>query len=113
MHELALLGNMMEVALGYASRQGAQRIHRITLQVGEMSGVVPEALEFAFEIVTEDTIAAGAQLELKRMPAVCFCPACAREFRPADVVFACPDCGALDVETRAGRELILESLEVS
>jgi hypothetical protein len=46
----------LELALGYAQQQGASHIHRLTLRVGQLSGVIPEALRFAFEIVVQGTI---------------------------------------------------------
>lgn len=113
MHEVGLLQEMLEVALGHAARHGARRVHRITLKVGDLAGVVPEALEFAFEAVTCGTIAEGARLVVESVPVVCHCHRCDRDFRSDDVVALCPDCGEVSADLRQGRELILESLEVS
>ena len=51
MHEVSLLENTLELALDYARQQNATQIHHLTLRVGQLSGVIPEALQFAFEIV--------------------------------------------------------------
>jgi hydrogenase nickel incorporation protein HypA/HybF len=70
-------------------------------------------LEFAFEIVAKGTMAAGATLEIERVPIRCYCPTCRREFTPPDFVCECPGCGQPSADIRAGRELQLTSLEVS
>ena len=113
MHEVGLMQGALELAEEQARLRGATRIHRITLRVGRLAGVEPEALAFAFDVVTAGTLAEGATLAVDPVPVICFCAACGREFAPADFVFACPTCGALSGEVRSGRELELLSLEVS
>jgi hydrogenase nickel incorporation protein HypA/HybF len=113
MHELSLLQEMLEVAVQAARPQGAKAIHRIRLQVGEMSGAVPEALSFAFPLAAEGTIAAGAVLELESIPVVAFCRPCDQEFTPSDVIYLCPNCGRPSSDIRRGDELTLHSMEVS
>ena len=113
MHEVSVMQSALDIAIDHAKQQNATRIHRINMRVGALSGVVPDALEFAFEVVTQGTLAEGAKLEIERIPALCYCPACRIEFEPKDVIYACPQCGSLNVEIRAGRELELAYLEVS
>ena len=59
MHEVGVMQSALEIALEQAGRQGASRIDCIALRVGMLSGVVPEALEFAFDVVARGTIAEG------------------------------------------------------
>jgi hydrogenase nickel incorporation protein HypA/HybF len=113
MHEVSLMQSALELALEHAARQGASRIHRITLRVGALAGVVPEALEFAFDVVTRDTLADGAVLEVERVPVVCSCVDCAVEFVPDTEFFNCPRCGRPSADVRSGTELELTRLEVS
>jgi hydrogenase nickel incorporation protein HypA/HybF len=113
MHEVGVIQGALDLAIAEAGRQGAHHIHRITLRVGRLAGVEPEALAFAFEVVTAGTMAEGARLEIEAVPVVCHCPDCRDEFRPADFVFACPRCGGLSLEVRHGDELELATLEVS
>ncbi len=113
MHEVSIMQNALDLALAQAAQQGAQRIHWIKLRVGELSGVIPDALAFAFEIVTAGTIAAEAQLELETVPVICYCLTCQQDFHPDDWIYSCPICNQLTTELRQGRELELSSLEVS
>lgn len=103
----------LELALEYAHQQNAQKILRLKMRIGAMSGVVPEALEFAFDIVTRDTLAEGAILEIEEVPVVCYCPNCNIEFQPAYLFYECPQCGELSSEVRKGKEIELASLELS
>lgn len=113
MHEVSLMQAALDLALDHAANQGAQHLHRLKLRVGTLSGVVPEALEFAFDLVTAGTIAAGATLELETLPALCYCSTCQVEFQPPDWIYECPRCHQFTAEVRQGRELELVSLEVS
>ena len=113
MHEVGLMESALEIAQEHARRQGATRIHTIALRVGRLSGVEPEAMELAFEVVTAGTSAEGARLVVESVPVVCFCRDCDREFEPTGFVFPCPCCGRFSSEIRQGRELELASLEVS
>lgn len=113
MHEVSLLENTLELAVGYAQKQGASQIHRLTLRVGELSGVIPEALRFAFEIVVQGTMAETAKLDIETIPAICYCPTCQQKFQPTDWIYECPQCHQLCTEILQGRDLELVSLEIS
>jgi hydrogenase nickel incorporation protein HypA/HybF len=101
------------MAAEHARRVGADRIHRLRLRVGALSGVVPEALELAFQAASPGTLAADAELVIERVAVVCRCEECDRDFCPDDLIYVCPYCGALSSQLNQGRELELASLEVS
>ena len=113
MHELALMEELQRIALATAAAQGAQRIHTVMLRVGRLSGVDPDALAFAFEVVMAGGIGQGATLKLEVVPTQCRCGGCGQRFEPVDVIFACPICGELSADVLRGRELELTGLEVS
>jgi hydrogenase nickel incorporation protein HypA/HybF len=112
-HEVSLMQDTVIIAIKQAREAGAQRIHRVMMRVGALSGAVPETLEFAFEIVAKGTMAEGAALEIEKVPVLCYCSTCAEEFEAADLVCECTRCARPSVEIRRGRELQLTSLEVS
>jgi hydrogenase nickel incorporation protein HypA/HybF len=101
------------MAIQYARGANASRIHRLYLRVGELSGVVPEALELAFAAASPGTPADGAELIIDRVPVICRCEQCGKAFQPDDVVYLCSNCGAFNSSVQQGRELELASLEVS
>jgi hydrogenase nickel incorporation protein HypA/HybF len=113
MHEVGIMQNTILMAEEQARETGAARIHTLRLQVGTMSGVVPEALEFAFEVVRQGTLAESAHLEIERVEPACWCARCAAEFPCPDYDYTCPRCHELSNELRRGTEMQLTSIEVS
>ncbi len=113
MHELSIMQHALHLALTQAQEARATRVHVIRLRVGALSGVVPDALEFAFETLSLGTPAEGAQLAIEHVPARFWCATCAREFEAEDMIAECPDCGSLSADLRGGRELELMSLEIA
>jgi hydrogenase nickel incorporation protein HypA/HybF len=112
MHELSIMQNALNQALREAGLAGATRVHEIRLRIGVLSGVVPDALRFAFEALVPGTAAHGAVLTIEEVPARFWCAVCHRDFVSANFFAECPDCGATSGELRAGRELELSSMEV-
>ena len=112
MHEFSIMQSALNQALREARLAGAVRVHEIRLRIGVLSGVVPEALQFAFEALTPGTAADGASLAIDEVPARFWCASCAREFVSPKLYSECPDCGQTSTELRAGRELELSSMEV-
>jgi hydrogenase nickel incorporation protein HypA/HybF len=113
MHEASIMQEALAQAEAQARQHGCTVIHVLRLRVGTLSGVVPEALEFAFEALRAGTPAAQARLEIERVEARAFCRDCQREFTLEDAVFPCPDCGGWQSDLRQGRELELARLEAS
>ena len=113
MHEVGIIQSTLELAEQSARASGATQIHRLRLRVGRMTGVVREALEFAFEVVRAGTMAADATLEVETVPVACWCAQCRTEFVSDDLLYVCPGCGQLSGELRRGQELELASLEIS
>src|SRR5208283_1999896 len=113
MHEYSIMQSAISQVLREARQAGATRVHEIRLRVGALSGVVPDALRFAFEAVTDGTCAQGAVLTIEEVPARFWCAACRREFVSANLYSECPDCHNPSGELRAGREMELSSMEVS
>ncbi|QJW94969.1 hydrogenase maturation nickel metallochaperone HypA [Frigoriglobus tundricola] len=113
MHELSLAHSLVEVVEESALKAGARRVTLVTLKVGELSGVAVAALQFAYELVTADTLLAGSRLETRSVPVTVYCPRCDREGALASAQrFRCPVCDAPTGDVRAGRELEIETIEV-
>jgi hydrogenase nickel incorporation protein HypA/HybF len=111
-HELSLTQSLVEIAETHARRAGASAIRTITLEVGELCGVVPEALEFAFDVCRPGTLAEGARLIIRRIAGHGRCAACQAQLELSMLSAACPACGALAMEIEAGSELRIVELEI-
>lgn len=113
MHEISLMEHALEIVRARAVAAGAGRVTAVTFRVGPYSGVVPEALEFAFAALTPGTLAAGAELRIETAAAEGRCPACKTTFAVTDVVSLCPTCGQVSVERSGGLEFELTAIEVN
>jgi len=112
MHELGVTENIVNLALAKAGEAKAGKVMRINLVVGELSGFVPDCIQFYFDSLSKDTIAEGAVLHFESVATQLRCRDCGTVFRPEDTVWSCPKCGGRSVEIFKGRELYIESLEV-
>lgn len=112
MHEVGIIESALEVIRREARQHHAARVERVVMRVGAISGVDIEALRFAFEACTPDSIAAGAALEIESVPARAHCAACAADFTiERGFIFQCPRCAAFSGDVRSGKELELARLE--
>ena len=112
MHELGLMQNIIDTVQDYARKNNVTKVVKVMLEVGQVSGVVPESLEFCFEVCTKQTTLEGAQLEIERIAAKGKCKTCGESFDLLAFTFSCPKCGGTDWEMISGRELIIKGLEV-
>jgi len=113
MHELAVTQNLLDMALSKAAEAGARKITRVNVTIGELSGAVPDCIQFYFDVLRKGTAAEEATLNLISIPARLHCRQCQSDFRPEDLPWTCPRCGSLSLEITGGQELFLESLEVA
>lgn len=113
MHEVSIMAEAVRLAVEAAQAAGALRITGLRLRVGKLSGAVPEAMEFAWDVVRRDTMAAAAWLKIEAVPAVGWCAACQAEFDCPDFFSECPRCHNPSSELRSGRELEIVSVETA
>ena len=107
MHVLSIALSLVHLAQDAALQAGAVQVQRVQIEVGAMSGVVPEALELSFTIATQETILEGAELKVTFIPVVIFCIPCGQEVEPtSSVSICCPFCGTPSGDIRRARNLI-------
>jgi hydrogenase nickel incorporation protein HypA/HybF len=112
MHELSIAVSLIETAAEEAAKQGGVRVATLYLRIGRLSGVVVDALRFAFDIAADGTLVEGAHLEIEEVPVTVFCAACAAERTLVELDrMRCPVCDAA-AEVVGGRELELATMEV-
>ena len=106
MHELSIATAIIERADELARADGTHTVSAVTVRVGELAGVVPDALDFAFEVARDGTSLAAARLVVEQVPAQAYCGPCAEEFAVGmPPFFWCPRCDEPSTELRSGREL--------
>jgi len=112
MHELSITQSILSIALEKANEVQASKVTKINLIIGELSGVVDECVEFYFDLLSKDTIAAEASLSFERTPNKLRCRNCATVFSPDNLDWACPICHEAKIEIISGRECYVDSIEV-
>ena len=113
MHELSIATSVVEIASQHVREAGGGRVAAITLRIGRLSCVHEDALRYSFDLARDGTPLADAELRIITVPVRVWCPACAAEFELLGIQrFACPSCGQLSADIRAGRELDLDSIEL-
>ena len=108
MHELSITQSIVEAVL---DRTGDRKVTVVNLTIGRLSGVVPEAVRFCFDLVADGTPLAGAELRIEEPVGAAVCRSCAQEFELADPIPLCR-CGSADVSILRGRELSVTSVKV-
>jgi hydrogenase nickel incorporation protein HypA/HybF len=109
-HELAIAEGLVG---GVTERLPGRRITSVRVEIGALSGVVPDALRFCFDLATEGTPLAGADLEISEPTAKCDCADCGLSFEPEDGrILLCP-CGSANVTVVSGQQLLITSVKVA
>ncbi len=111
MHEYSLVEALVRRVEEEARRRGALAVHRLSVRVGELSGVDPELFRTAYETFRQGTICERAPLALSHVAASWSCPECRR---PIDrgAVLRCPDCRAPARLDDGGDALTLDGIEM-
>lgn len=112
MHELFVTEQIRDIAVRYANEAGAGRITALYLVVGELSSIVDDSVQFYWDFVSEGTVAEGAQLHFRRLPARLVCQACERDYGP-DEGLTCPTCNSSDIRVIQGDEFYLDAIDVA
>ncbi len=112
MHELGITQSIVAIAERAAREQGATRVNSVTVEIGELSGVLADAVAFCFTACSQGTLLEGTRLQIETIPGRGRCGACGAESAIDTYTFACPACGGFSLERLQGEELRVRELEV-
>ena len=112
MHEMSIAENIKEIITETLADLEAPKLKSVTVQVGELTAVIPDSLRFCFEIAIEETPFKGAKLKIVEQPIMGECTQCAEKFKILNFTFLCPNCQSSQVKVTGGQELSVTELEV-
>lgn len=113
MHELSLVQGVLDSVTPVAQKSGAERVTSVTLNIGEMTQVVDEAMRFAWDCLTQDEpFYEGAELIINYINARSRCFECGEEFEHDRFHMKCPACGSRHTVVVAGKEMDIASITV-
>jgi len=112
MHEMTIAMNIVDIVCNKASEENASKINSVELEIGELSGIMIDSLQFCFEAACRNTIADGADLIIKNIVAKAYCKSCKTNFNTNSDFLPCPTCSNFDFELLKGKELSIKSFNI-
>jgi len=112
MHELSIAISIVDTAIKQAGMASADRVSEVALDIGILSGIQYESLEFALGVAAKDTILEETLFRINKVEAVAECPACQHLYTPDRIFSHCPECNKQDIRLIRGTELQIKSLLV-
>ena len=87
-------------------------MQRVRLDVGHLRQVVPESLQYCWDIVVRETALDGVPLEINHIPAVIVCRSCGALTTVTLPLFRCGSCESVETDVVSGDELLVTSLDL-
>jgi hydrogenase nickel incorporation protein HypA/HybF len=112
MHEMSLAEGILQIVEDAAASQGFKRVTEVRLEIGALSGVEVEALNFCLDMVLKNSIADGARIELEKAPGQGYCLGCGESVLINALYDNCPKCGSYQVQATGGTEMRVKDLLV-
>lgn len=112
MHEMSIAQNIVRLAGKAAQEAGASRISQIEIQIGELAGVMIEALEFSLSVAVRGTLAEHAQLNVDITPGKAVCVDCGATFQTSRRWNICPVCESVRHTILSGEELKIKTIQI-
>lgn len=112
MHELTITMNILAIVEENARDLKANLVHEIEIDMGELSGVDSEALQFAMQCTEKSELLRNAKLLINKIPAKARCKTCNHEFNISDYYAECPECNSFENDIYQGKELKIRSIKI-
>ena len=111
MHELSIAQSLLKIVEDESEKHGVSQVIRVHVRIGALTAIVPEALTFSFEVLSERTVAEGAAIDIEVVPLRGRCQNCDIAFEVESPFFLCPKCGRIASEIVSGKELEIIHIE--
>ncbi|MFQ4143504.1 hydrogenase maturation nickel metallochaperone HypA [Chlorogloeopsis sp. ULAP02] len=108
MHELGITQNIIAIVAEHA--QGS-KVQRVLLEIGKLSTIMPDAIQFCFDVCSQGTVLEGAKLEILETPGMGKCRDCGANI-PLEQPFGKCQCGSIQIDLIAGEELKIKEIEI-
>lgn len=112
MHELSIALGIVKIAENESKKAKATRVNSIELEIGALSGIEMDALDFAWPVAVKDTVLEHARRDIDYIKAKARCIDCDTEFDLENVYDTCPNCDSYFKDIIKGKEMRVKALEV-
>ena len=112
MHELGIVFHIIRTVEDVARQNDVTRIRRVTLQLGEVSGVVESYLQDCWKwAAAKSELLPGAVLTVETIPAVTVCEDCGQQYPTVQFSRTCPHCRSPRTHLLQGHEMLIKEIE--
>lgn len=112
MHELSIAQSILQLAEDVAKKENAKSIQSIDIEIGALSGVVMDALEFAMEITVKNTKLEDSVINYLKINGKAYCSICSFKFDTDNLLVLCPKCKGANFKIVDGKQLRIKSLTI-
>lgn len=110
MHELSIAVNIVDIVNDEAKKANSSTVSEVEIEIGSMSGVIIDALNFAMEEAIKNSILTNAKLKFIEITAEATCSKCDYHFEVDDFFAVCPKCGSFETDIIKGKELKIKKI---
>jgi hydrogenase nickel incorporation protein HypA/HybF len=103
---------ILRAVLDASTNAGATRINTVHVTIGELTEIVPDALQFSWEALTPGTLAEGSTLVIRETGGRSVCLQCSEEFDHGRFDRRCTACGSFATKVCVGDELLIDDVDV-
>ncbi|EIJ69506.1 hydrogenase maturation nickel metallochaperone HypA [Pasteurella bettyae] len=112
MHEMSLTQNIMEIVEEQCRKNNVSKVTDLWLEIGPLSCIEPDAIEFCFDVCSKDTLMENCKLHFIPIPAQAYCWHCEKLVEIKAHQDACPECGSIHLQRQSGDELRIKEIAV-
>jgi hydrogenase nickel incorporation protein HypA/HybF len=112
MHEFSLVLNIIDIVTEYAVKENAKEVKEVEIEVGELSGVVIDALEFALQTAVKGTLMEHSVVHIQFVKGLARCHECLHEYETQSLFKPCPKCHTCAPDIVRGKELRVKSIVI-
>ena len=113
MHELGVVFHIADSVVKVAEENKAQRVHAVTLEIGEVSTVIPEYLIDVWNWNCKRVpLLEGCTLNVEQIHAVTLCDGCGRVYDTVPQGKICPHCGGGETWLLRGNEVNIKDITI-
>jgi hydrogenase nickel incorporation protein HypA/HybF len=110
MHELAITQTVIDTVVQQAN---GVPVRRVVLEIGQLAAILPDSIQFCFDVCAQNTPLAEATLEIIEIPGQGRCRRCGHEM-PLDIPYGvCDVCDSLEIDIIAGQSLMIKTMETA
>ncbi len=123
MHEASIGQSIVKTVLTEAEKQNAVKVDSVEIEIGELTFLGQDQVEFWIKTGFESTIAEGAEIIFKKIKGRIKCKSCGYEgdikvkedpqyhiFLPS---FSCPECKGTDVTIVSGKNAFIRTIKIT